>query len=140
MNRAARGDLHQPGALGLVEIPVQPDLAADLVEQAFFRLAVLTVLCVDACMTEAHLDLIECQPLPLRIHAECDRRSRAECCEQVLVGPGSAIGTSVGFRFIREQAVPSCLDLLREPLTGNGAHDYLCRHVDLPAGRLPATF
>jgi len=125
MHGTAGGDLQEAAALGLIEIPFQPDFAPDLVEHALFRLAVLTVLGVNPRMVEADLDAVECESFPLRIHAECDRRSRAECCEQVFVGPGSAIGTTVGFGLVGEQAVPRGLDLLRESLSGNRANDYL---------------
>ena len=136
MHGTAGGDLQEAAALGPVEIPFQPDFAPDLVEHALFRLAVLTVLGVNPRMVEADLDAIECESFPLRIHAECHRRSRAECGEQVLVGPRSAIGATEGFRFIADEAVRPDLDLLRESLPGNGAHDYLGCHVHLPTGQI----
>jgi len=58
MHGTAGGDLQEAAALGLIEIPFQPDFAPDLVEHALFRLAVLTVLGVNPSMTEPHLNAL----------------------------------------------------------------------------------
>ena len=74
-----RGDLYKPLSLRFVELSFQMDLAMDLVEHSRFGLAVLAVLCVDTAVAEGDFDALQGDPLPLRIHAECHRRSGPEC-------------------------------------------------------------
>ncbi len=52
------GDLNNPFSLGLVEFPLQIDLAVDFVEHSRFRLAVLAVLGVDASVAKTYFDAL----------------------------------------------------------------------------------
>jgi len=57
MNRAAFGDIQQPGALFLGELALELQLAVDPVQLAGPRFAVSTVAGVDAPMAQPHRGL-----------------------------------------------------------------------------------
>ena len=116
-------DLKQPRTLGIVEIPSHPDLALDLIEHSLFRLAILTVPGVYPPVTEPHLNALQRESFPLRIHAECHGRSRSKRDKQVFVGSGAAIGATKGFRLIPQEFVSSGFGLLGEPFPRHGSHN-----------------
>ncbi len=80
MDRAAGCDFQQPGSLGLIETSLQSYFALDFMQHSVCGFAILTVLGVNPPVTQPDLNAIQRQSFPLRIHAECDGRSRSERC------------------------------------------------------------
>jgi len=53
------------------------DIALDFIEHAFLRFTVITVLGVNPSVVQSNLNTCQRQTLTLRIHAQCDGRSRS---------------------------------------------------------------
>src|SRR5207247_11416519 len=103
--RTLVGALGELRALRSVQLPGQYDLALDLVELAFFRLAVGAVLRVDAGVRQAHGDAVERPALASRIQRERHRRSGAERDQEIVVRRRPCVGAAVDDRLVRDEAM-----------------------------------
>jgi hypothetical protein len=129
--RAASSNFQKTLALVFIEIAFQVNLALDLVEHSLFGLAILTVFGMDSIVAQFYLDTLKVPSFPLRIHAECDRGSGAQGGQQIVIGPGSAVGTADGFGFVREEFVLSGFNRLGKAFFRNRAYSYYRSHAIL---------
>ena len=114
MNRAAFGNIQQPGALVLGELTLELQLAVDPVQLADPGFAVGAVAGVDAPMAQPHRELAQRPALAVGVHAYRDGGAGAKPGEQQVVGGGAAVGAAQGARLV---ALPvdergACVDRL----------------------------
>src|SRR2546421_1855916 len=143
MHRTFVGDLRQPRPLRVVEPAREHELALDLIELAFLRLAVGTVLRVDAGVAEANGDAVERPTFASRIQRERHGRSGTQRGQQEIVGRGPGVAAAVWHRLVGDQSMPADEHFLREA-RGASVHGYrghralLTRRGSGPTGRTRA--
>lgn len=68
-------DLQQPVTLRFIQVPDQSNLPLDLIDPLFQGLLVSFIIPGSPPVAQANLDVLQGNIFPLRIHAQCYRRS-----------------------------------------------------------------
>lgn len=94
MNRAAFGNVHEPGALFLGEVTIELQLALNVVQLPDAGFAVRAVFGVDALMTHPYRDVAQRPAFALGVHADRHRGAGAEGRQEQVIRCGAAAGTA----------------------------------------------
>src|SRR5260370_26452547 len=112
MHRAAVRNLHQPFTLALIQRTVDLDFPADLVDEAYLRLAIGAVFGMDPAMVERYPHPFERPTFALGIQTQRHGGAGAKRRQQQVVRVGSGAEAAGGNRLIGEEAVAAGVDLL----------------------------
>jgi len=133
VDRAAIGDLEQPGPLLRVEIAFQADFPGDLIDPPVARLAVGTITRMNFIMLKVNADPGQRPVLARGIEAQRHRSASPEGSQQQIVWIGPAVVAPRRRRLVGAQTVAARRNVLRKGAAVRRADDNLarCRAVGL---------
>jgi hypothetical protein len=112
MDRAAIGNRQQPPTLFLVEDAFELDISFNEREPGSARFASGTIFSVDARMTEANCDTLQCPLLTPCVHRDSHGRARAKSSKQKVVRRWAAVCSAHRCRFVAHELMRAGDDLL----------------------------